>query len=95
MNVTAWRAELGAGHGVIYRAHDLLLEREVAVKLLSQSELARRPRRLLHEAQSTAKLIIRILSQCTTRVKSRALLLSLWNTWKDARCTTSARLISM
>ncbi len=45
------------GMGVIYRAHDGLLDRDVAVKLLSASALGTDGRaRLLREAQAAAKL---------------------------------------
>ena len=50
--------ELGqGGMGIIYRAYDQLLERPVAVKLLSNTGLGTEGRaRLLHEAQSAARL---------------------------------------
>lgn len=50
--------ELGRGSmGVVYRAHDLLLERDVLVKVLSQAHLDADGRdRLLREARATAKL---------------------------------------
>jgi len=50
--------ELGRGSmGVVYRARDLLLEREVLVKVLSQARLDEAGRdRLLREARATAKL---------------------------------------
>lgn len=50
--------ELGAGGmGTIYRAHDTLLNRDVAVKILSKAGLGTEGRaHLLHEAQSAARL---------------------------------------
>ena len=51
-------AELGQGGlGVVYRAHDILLDRDVAVKVLSATTLSTESRtRLLREAQAAAKL---------------------------------------
>ncbi|MCK4314791.1 MAG: protein kinase, partial [Anaerolineae bacterium] len=51
-------SELGRGGiGVIYRAHDTLLDRDVAVKVLSDSTLSAESRaRLLREAQAAAQL---------------------------------------
>ncbi len=51
-------AELGRGGiGVIYRAHDTLLDRDVAVKVLSDPTLSAESRaRLLREAQAAAQL---------------------------------------
>lgn len=53
--------ELGqGGMGIVYHAHDALLDREVAVKLLTDSSNTRMGSegraRLLHEAQSAARL---------------------------------------
>ena len=51
-------AELGTGGmGMVYRAHDTLLDRDVAVKILNDSSLGTEGRaRLLREAQAVAKL---------------------------------------
>ena len=51
-------AELGrGGAGIIYRAYDTLLEREVAIKVLSAGALSDEGRaHLLHEAQAAARL---------------------------------------
>ncbi len=51
-------AEIGqGGMGVVYRGHDLLLVRDVAVKLLSKAGLGTEGRaRLLREAQAVARL---------------------------------------
>jgi len=45
------------GMGVVYRAHDLVLDRDVAIKVLSKSALGTEGRaRLLREAQAAAQL---------------------------------------
>lgn len=51
-------AEIGRGGlGIIYRAYDLLLDRPVAVKVLSGDEVGPESRaRLLHEARAAARL---------------------------------------
>ena len=51
-------AELGrGGMGIVYRAHDIVLDRLVAVKVLSDSKLGTEGRaRLLREAQAAAQL---------------------------------------
>ena len=51
-------AEIGrGGMGIVYRAHDMLLDRDVAVKVLSEAALDSESRdRLLHEAQAAARL---------------------------------------
>jgi tetratricopeptide (TPR) repeat protein len=50
--------ELGhGGMGTVYQAHDMLLDRDVAVKVLSSQALGAEGRaRLLHEAQAVARL---------------------------------------
>ncbi len=49
-------AEIGrGGMGKVYRAHDIVLDRDIAVKVLSASALENRAR-LLREAQAAAKL---------------------------------------
>jgi predicted ATPase/DNA-binding SARP family transcriptional activator len=51
-------AELGrGGMGTVYRAHDTVLERDVAIKVLDKTGLGTEGRaRLLHEARSAARL---------------------------------------
>lgn len=51
-------AEIGrGGMGVVYRGHDTVLQRDVAVKVLSEATLDDESRaRLLREAQSAAQL---------------------------------------
>src|SRR5512136_973666 len=51
-------AELGhGGMGTVYRAHDMLLDRNTAVKVVSSQSLGAEGRaRLLHEAKAVARL---------------------------------------
>ena len=71
-------AELGrGGMGVVYRAHDTVLDRDVAVKVLSASGLGTEGRgRLLREAQAAAGLnhpnIVLVYDAGEARVAGRA-----------------------
>ena len=87
-------AELGRGAmAVVYRAHDTVLKRDVAVKVMSEAiALGTEGRaRLLHEAQATAGLNHPTSSQCMTREKWMVPPSSSWNWWRANRSTSSAQ----
>jgi serine/threonine protein kinase len=84
-------AELGrGGMGVVYRARDRLLDRDVAIKVLSDLGLGSEGRaRLLREAQSAAQLNHPNIVTVYDAGEHEGSPASLWSWWTGYRSTSN------